>query len=251
MRENGEDEEEEYEQHLGTGQAVNKRLVGGLGVRAGPLARNFKAMLAAEEERMKKAPAKNSNSNGRPPLSSKGRFPPPSEDPMLSPEQRADYLRSEYYHAWAQMQEEWILMLSDLVKITPRTMGSLADFSLGQTTSGQGASGGFTPNGVSEGDGSSYGMAALRGGIDSVQAGANKVASELNKINGWISNMAEVAEQVLGGNLSAVTPLGQQKILIEQDRKKRQRMVRDESECMRHSSALSPNGFSHLCFLYL
>ena len=146
-------------------------------------------------------------------------------------------------------------MLSELVKITPRTMGSLADFSLGQTTSGQGASGGFTPNGASEGDGSSYGMAALRGGIDSVQAGANKVASELNKINGWISNMAEVAEQVLGGNLSAVTPLGQQKILIEQDRKKRQRMVRDRSECMRHSSALSPNrfspAFSHLCFFIL
>ena len=126
---------------MGTGQAVNKRLMGGLRVRAGPLAKNFKAMLAAEEEREKKSsgrshpngrPARggagsdsNSNSN-RGPQSKALSLPSPSAEPMLSPEQRADYLRSEICHLWAQMQEEWIVLLADLIKMTPRTMGGLA-----------------------------------------------------------------------------------------------------------------------------
>ena len=105
----------------------------------------------------------------------------------------------------------------------PLPAGSLADFSLGMNPR---AGSGPASNGPSLDDSSSYGLSAFMGGIDSVQAGASKVANELTRINGWISNMAEVAEQVLGGNISAVTPLGQQKILIEQDRKRMQRRVR-------------------------
>ncbi|GAX74536.1 hypothetical protein CEUSTIGMA_g1985.t1 [Chlamydomonas eustigma] len=82
--------------------------------------------------------------------------------------ERQEYIKAEYLYAWSQMQEEWVLLLAELLGLPVRSMGLLAEA-------------GQQPKPPSSGTAGMLGNAVFLG------------------MDVWMAGMADRAEQALGG----------------------------------------------------